>query len=400
MNENFAVFALFLIFSGAAILSTAALFTRQAMLVAYIVLGMLLGPWGFKIINNIPLITRIGDIGVVFLLFLLGLNLNPNELLGMFKKTFWVTGFTSLVFAAIGFLISFQFGFSVLESIVVGIALMFSSTIISLKLLPIEVLRHERKGELIVGVLLLQDFLALIVLLVVDFAKVNEINFIKIGLSVIALPLLVMFAVLFTRLVIMRLFARFHQMHEYIFLLSIGWCLSFAELCKLFGFSYEIGAFIAGVSIATGPISVFIAESLKPLRDFFLVVFFFAVGADFNMQILPSLMLPVLVMTLVIISLKPWTFKLALKKCGENSQTGWEVGLRLGQASCFSILVAQWAKYDGLIGVRAAQLIQITTTFTFVISSYLVVFLYPTPHALKKSVAEEHNSLPRPQEDQ
>jgi Kef-type K+ transport system membrane component KefB len=115
--------------------------------------------------------------------------------------------------------------------------------------------------------------------------------------------------------------------HEYIFLLAIGWCLGVAEAAQLLGLSEEIGAFVAGISIATSPIAQYIAISLKPLRDFFLILFFFAVGARFDLGMLSSVWLPALAVALLVLGLKPVVYHYLLKGCQRTAQPGLEPGL-------------------------------------------------------------------------
>ena len=174
--------------------------------------------------------------------------------------------------------------------------MMFSSTIIGIKLLPTTVLHHRHIGELMIGLLLLQDLLAIIVLMVLlsgSTASTGEMG-INLGLSLLSLPLLAGGALLFVRYVLLPLIMRFDRFHEYIFLLALGWCLGLAEGAKLLGLSEEIGAFIAGITIATSPISQYIAVNLKPLRDFFLILFFFSVGARFDLALLNQVLAPAL----------------------------------------------------------------------------------------------------------
>ena len=125
-------------------------------------------------------------------------------------------------------------------------------------------------------------------------------------------------------------------MFIYIFLLSIGWCLTMAVIAKGMGLSADIGAFIGGVALATNPISFYIAESLKPLRDFFLVIFFFSIGADFNFGYLPSIILPAIVLSVVVLGLKPPIFRFLLMPLKEDKSVSWEVAVRLSKASEFS----------------------------------------------------------------
>ena len=183
------------------------------------------------------------------------------------------------------------------------------------------------------------------------------------------------------RYVLRKLFARFDQIREYLFLVTVGWCLGVAALARALGLSYEIGAFIAGVAIAAGPIALYIAESLRPLRDFFLVLFFFALGASFNLPVLQQVMLPALLLSALLLVAKPLVFKALLVWQGEPAASAWEIGVRLGQVSEFSLLIAFMAAQTGFIEERASYLIQLATLFTFIASSYYIVRRFPTPIA-------------------
>ena len=211
-------FEFFLIFSGAAVFASVALYTRQPLIISYIALGAVLGPYGISLVADPKQLSQIGHIGIIFLLFLLGLDMQPRAL--------WST------------------------------------------------LRHT--GELMIGLLLLQDLLAIVVLMVLYSATTESSTSMGMELarSLLSLPVLVLFALVAVRYAVLPLITRFDRFHEYIFLLAIGWCLGLAEAAGALGLSEEIGAFIAGISLATSPISQYIAVSLKPLRDFFLILFF------------------------------------------------------------------------------------------------------------------------------
>lgn len=372
----------FLIFTGAAILASIAMCARQPLLVVYILLGAIIGPYGLGWIQDIVLMEQAAEIGIIFLLFLLGLDMQPSALFHVLKKSTAITGFSSIVFCGAGFGIAWLWGFPALEALVIGAAMMFSSTIIGIKLLPTTVLHHKHTGELMIGLLLLQDFLAIFVLLVLLSAETGSISYLALGKAVVALPIVCGIAYLLTRFVILKLITRFDRIQEFIFLLAIGWCLGIAELAHAFGLSLEIGAFIAGITLATSPIAQFIALSLKPLRDFFLVLFFFAVGAGFNLNLLPQIIIPALVLATSVLILKPLVFRFLVHKQSETDELAWDVGFRLGQISEFSLLIA-FLGYDiGLLTEMGSMLIQATAIITFLASSYIVIFNYPNPLAV------------------
>jgi Kef-type K+ transport system membrane component KefB len=152
----------------------------------------------------------------------------------------------------------------------------------------------------------------------------------------------------------------------------------------------EIGAFIAGVSLATSPIAAYIAENLKPLRDFFLIVFFFSIGAGFNFYLLPKVIFPVLIIGIAILLFKPLVYRYLLRSFDSSEKNqAWEVGFRLGQASEFSMLIAVLAYQEHIIGQLAYVVIQAVTLFTFIVSSYLVVLVYPSPMAINPKLRRD-----------
>jgi len=389
MQQDPIVFTIFLVFTGAALFATGALYARQSLLVAYILLGAVLGPSALGLVSDPDLIRSISEFGIIFLLFLLGLNLQPQELWRMVSKTTQVTLLSSAVFFSIGYVVAVAFGFSVAESLLVGGAAVFSSTIIGLKLLPTTMLHHQRTGEVIISILLLQDLLAIVLLLFVQGASEGSVQLAEFAKLLIALPALVAFAAVAERYVLVRLIHKFDRIQEYIFLMAIGWCLGMAELAVLLGLSAEIGAFIAGVALAASPISMFIAESLKPLRDFFLVLFFFSLGAGFDFGVIHKVWMPALVLALALMWLKPLVFKFLLQRTGESEKRSVEVGYRLGQMSEFSLLLAVLAYENKVIGAEASYLIQLSTLLTFLVSSYLVVRRFPTPIAVNDALRRD-----------
>ncbi len=389
MNESSIVFSFFLIFTGAAIFATLALYARQAMIVAYIALGLLLGPWGLALVNDASLIQDVSNIGIIFLLFLLGLNLLPQQLWTMLGEAMGVTLISSLAFMAIGTGIAFLYGFLWHESLLVGATMMFSSTIIGLKLLPTTALHHRHTGQVIISILLLQDIIAIIILLLLQGYGMGGNLVTDILLQLLYLPGLLLFATLLEKYLLRALLGRFDQIHEYIFLLAIGWCLGIAELAHAIGLSHEIGAFIAGVTLASSPIALFIAESLKPLRDFFLILFFFSLGAGFNLGMLNEVMMPSITLAVAILVLKPLVFKFLLIKAGEKPEMSQEVGVRLGQISEFALLIAVLAVESSFITERTSYLIQMATLLTFILSSYIIVMRYRTPIAVNDKMRSD-----------
>ncbi len=389
MTEASVLFTVFLIFTGGALIATAALFARQSVLLAYIALGLIAGPHVLGLVPDPALVDNIARVGIIFLLFLLGLNLEPDELIKLLREATVVTVLSSVCFALFGFVIAMSFGFVPTDSIVIAAAMMFSSTIIGLKLLPTSALHHQRMGEIIISILLLQDIIAVTVLLLVEGLGSGSSALPQITLMLIALPLLSVVAYFVSKKVLSRLLQRFDQINEYIFLLTIGWCMGLAELAHITSLSHEVGAFIAGVTLAANPIARYIAESLKPLRDFFLVMFFFGLGAGFDIVSVPQVLLPATLLAVTMIIFKPLIFNLLLRREQEKKKLASEIGIRLGQISEFSLLVAVVALNAGVITDRASLLVQTATIMTFVFSSFWIVRHYPTPIATSAALRRD-----------
>ena len=252
--------------------------------------------------------------------------------------------------------------------------MIFSSTIIGIKLLPTTILHHQHTGEVMISVLLFQDLLAILVLLVIHgVGSGHSFGLHEVGILVGGMLGLLAVAFIAEQFILVKLFSRFDRIHEYLFLLAIAWCLAMAQLATYIGLSADIGAFIGGVSLAASPISLYIADSLKPLRDFFLVMFFFSIGAGFNFHYLPGVVVPALLLAAVALLLKPLIYKLLLCQVGESSEVAWEVGARLGQVSEFSLIILVAAQHTGLVQIQASYLVQAATIITFICSCYYVV---------------------------
>lgn len=372
------IFEFVLIFAGAAIFATVFLYFKQPVILAYIGLGIMAGPSGIALIDEPAHIEKLSHVGVILLLYLLGINLKPERLFHLFSKTAIVTLTTSLVFFSTVAAIAYAFGFSMVESVIVGAALMFSSTIVSLKLIPTTTLHHKHTGEMMVSVLLMQDVIAIILLVMLSGGQHENVTtaIILLGIKLIALAVIAYIAV---RFVINRLFMRFDTIQEYTFLLALGWGLLGAGVAEMIGLSYEMGAFIAGVAFASSPVAMVVAENLKPLRDFFLILFFFSIGAQLDISVSKDVLLAGSVISIVIIIVKPLVFKQGFQFIGEDKRFSSELGVRLGQGSEFSLLVGYSALLAGMISLQAAYLIQLVVIFTFILSTYWVVYRYRTP---------------------
>jgi Kef-type K+ transport system membrane component KefB len=367
-----------LIFAGAALFATLFLYLKQPIILAYIVLGIVVGPKGLGLINDAEQIERLAHIGIILLLFLIGLNFQPAKLVGLLGRVGIVTLATCCIFMLLGLTAASALGFPFVDSLIIGAALMFSSTIVSLKLIPTTQLHHHHVGSVMISVLLLQDMIAIVLIVLVSEGGMDNIT-ISVALLLLKLVVLSVMSFVIVKFVITKLFLKFDVIKEHTFVMALGWGMLVAGAAEMLGLSFEMGAFIAGISLATVPIALVIAEDLKPLRDFFLILFFFSIGAKFDLVVSQQLFVPGLIITALLMVAKPVIFNWGFKAIGEKPQNSAELGARLGQASEFSLLIAFSALASGLIEQRSSNLIQLVVLLTFVVSTYWVVSAYPTP---------------------
>jgi len=377
MNLDIIIFDWSVVIVGAAVMGTLFLYAKQPIVIAYIALGIVIGPNGLAVIHKPDIIERFSHFGIILLLFLIGLSLQPAKLIKLFQSISLLTFGTSLLFWGVSFLCALLFGFHILGAALLGAAMMFSSTVVGLKLIPTTTLHHKRTGELMTSVLLLQDMLAILVILLITREKSDPVlvTFIMLIGKFVFLCLLSFAGV---RFVMLPLLAKFDVVQEYTFVATLAWCLLWAEIAHVFGLSYEIGAFVAGLAIASSRVALVIAEHLKPLREFFLILFFFAVGARLDLRHDPWLILLAILFGTLLVPLKACVFNLAFRKSGESPELSRELAARLAQSSEFSLLVAFAAVSIGALTSEQSMMIQVATIVTFILSTYWVVLKYPT----------------------
>lgn len=382
------IFELCVIIISAALLGTLFLYACQPIILAYIAAGLLLGPHGLNLVTSAENITQFGNLGVILLLFLIGLNLQPQKLLSLFHESAIITLCTSAFFFAVTLGFCLLIRLPLLDSAIIAAALMFSSTVIGLKLIPTTTLHHKRMGEVITSILLVQDILAISVIIFLNMES-GEAMALSFLMMLGEFALMCVMAFLGVRFVILPLFRRFDVIQEYSFVTTLAWCFFWSELAHQVGLSYESGAFIAGLSIAVSQVSQAIAVHLKPLREFFLILFFFAIGARIDIQQANIYSLLGLAFGVILVGVKFWGFKVALQLAKEKPSMHQELSARLSQASEFSFLVAYAAMETGMLSNQAALFIQFATMATFILSTYWVVKRYPTPISTVKTLRQD-----------
>ncbi len=373
----------------AAVLSYLAILLKQPVIIAYILCGIIAGPHGMGFIKGIDFLNSASRVGVTFLLFLAGITLHPRHLARLFTRTSLVTAASCLTSFVIAFCFSIIIGFNPINSLYIGLAMMFSSTIMVIKLLPTTKLHHGKIGALCIGLLILEDLIAIAILILMRGLRAGQFVPVELGLLILRAAIFITILFLLEQFVIRKIMLQVDRFQETIFIIGIAWCLGLAVVASKIGLSYEIGAFFAGVALARHPISLFISEKLKPLRDFFLVIFFFVLGAQINIFQMAGILLPAFVLAAVFTLVKPvYLFQyLRLAKIEEGLAA--EASKRMGLLSEFSLLIAITAFSLGQIAEKSAQFIALVTILTMIISSYRVVLTLPTPIGTKEKLIRD-----------
>lgn len=347
---------------------------RQPLIIAYILTGLVVGPSVFNLVQNDQTIEVFASIGIALLLFIIGLGLSPRVIREVGKVAVIVGLVQTTFITAVGFVLSRGLGYGKTESIIVGLALAFSSTIIILKLFSDKKEQTRLYGKITIGVLLIQDIIATLALILITARSegtFSAVEFLKLGLkgAAILVPLF-----LIGNFVLPRLTKLIAGSQEFLFLFAIGWGFGAAALFDQFGFSIEVGALFAGVALANLPYAQEIASRLRPLRDFFIVVFFIALGTKLSFTDLGGIWLPVIIFTLLVLLLKPLITMVTMGMLSYTKNTSFKTGTALAQVSEFSIVLVILGNQQGLVRPEIVNIFTIVALITIAISSYLITY--------------------------
>lgn len=363
-----------IILVSAAVLSGLMKFLKQPIITGYILTGILLGPQVLGVFKGTNTLSAYSEIGVAILLFIVGLHLSPKEVKDLGKPALIIGTLQIALTIICGYLISLVFGFSKVEAIYLGIALSFSSTIIVLKLLSDKHDLEKLYGRISIGVLLLQDVVATVVLIFAATASQNYSGVATFLLLAFKALILILSISMVSLYVLPYLSEQFAKSQEFLFIFAIAWGFGIASLFSVIGLSAEIGALIAGVALSISPYSREISSRLKPLRDFFIVMFFIFLGTLIYPSHLVKLLPAILVFSLVATIIKPLIVVVISQFLRYNKKTAFMTGTSLAQISEFSMILALLGYEMNHISERVMELITITGVITIFVSTYLIMY--------------------------
>jgi len=371
--QNSLFFELALIIAIGVLVAIIMRLLRQPLIVSHILTGLIVGPFFLNFLQSTEIFNLFGEIGISILLFTVGLNLTPH-LIKQFGKISIFTGVGQVVFTSlIGYFLAVLLGYNTTAAIYIGIALAFSSTIIILKLLSDKNELESLHAKISIGFLLVQDFIALILLFTIPIISNKGSSFLDIVLTFGKGVLMVFIVWLIAHKVLKPLNNFLSRSQELLFLFSLSWGFMIAAIFKMAGFSLETGALIAGISLATLPARHEISARLLPLRDFFIVLFFIILGAQMAVSDLTDILPKALIFSLFIIIGNPLVVMIIMKYFGYRKQTSFKTGLSVAQISEFSLILVALGVGLGHLDNVILSTVTVIGLITIFISSYLIL---------------------------
>lgn len=353
-------------------------FFKQPAILAYLLTGVVIGPMGVFAIQNKDVFHSLGQIGITLLLFILGLELKVSELKTV-GKTVLITGISQVVFTTVvGFLLSVLLGFSVVSSIYMAVALTFSSTIIIVKLLTDKKDLNSLYGKIAVGMLLVQDFVAIVLLILLSGvgsqAAGQTVSIWTILLLFLKIYAVFGWVIVLSKTLLPKILNKLAKNQELLFLFSIAWAFGFAALISspLVGFSIEIGGFLAGLALANSLEHYHIASRVRSLRDFFITIFFITLGMNMVFSEISSVLIPATIFSLYVLIGNPLIVMVILGMLGYKKRTGFMTGLTVAQISEFSMIVMFLGHKLGYVSQNAVSVVTVVGAVTFVVSSFAI----------------------------
>ena len=354
-----------------------ALLLRQPLIVAFIAVGIMLGPSGFGVVVQSGEIELFARLGIALLLFVVGLKLDLH-IIRTVGPVALLTGLGQVIFTSVvGYLIALALGMAHITAIYVAVALTFSSTIIIVKLLSDKRELDALHGRIAVGFLIVQDIVVVLVMIALTASgqTADGASLGREALWILAKGALMLVTVaLLMRYVLPRLLHRLAHSPELLVLFAIAWAVVGASAGDSLGFSKEVGAFLAGVSIASTPYRELVAARLVSLRDFLLLFFFIELGATLDMASIGEHTGAAAVFSLFVLIGNPLIVMIIMGIMGYRKRTGFLAGLTVAQISEFSLILAALGLSLGHVDQQTVGLITLVGLITISASTYMILY--------------------------
>jgi Kef-type K+ transport system membrane component KefB len=365
-----------IIIALAALLGGLGQLLKQPLIVMFIALGIIVGPAVLDVVKSKDNIHLLAEIGIAILLFIVGLKLDLRIIKSV-GKIAALTGLGQVVFTSlIGYFIGLALGFSSLHSFYISVALTFSSTIIIVKLLSDKKEIDSLHGQIAIGFLIVQDIVVILIMIILStMGKGEETTLTEdIIKTFITGSFLVLITILSMKWIIPGLSSFLAKSKEMLTLFAIAWAITLAAVGELIGFSGEVGAFLAGVSLASSDFREVISSRLISLRDFLLLFFFVNLGANLDLSIIGNQIAPAFIFSVFVLVGNPIIVLIIMGAMGYRKRTSFLAGLTVAQISEFSLIFAGLGLTVGHITEEVVGLITLVGLITICLSTYLILY--------------------------
>lgn len=347
---------------------------RQPLIIGHIISGLLVGPAVFNLVQSTETVELFSHMGIALLLFIIGLGLNPRVIREVGKIAV-MTGVGQILFTiSIGFMVAQSLGFDVMASVYIALGLAFSSTIIILKLLSDRKDTHRLYGKIATGFLLVQDIVAVLALVAITAIGQDQSPVEILTTTAVRGALFIGVIALISVYVLPRLQNFLSKSQEFLFLFAIGWGFGVAAIAYAVGFSIEIGALAAGVALAGSPYAFEVGSKMRPLRDFFIVLFFIILGAELNLASIGTNFIPAIAFAILILVGNPIIVMSIMGMLGFKRKTSFKAGLTVAQISEFSLILLLLGREVGHIGDDIVAMMTLVAMTTIAASTYLILY--------------------------
>ncbi len=368
-------------------------FLKQPPTIGFIAAGLIISSLGYFAKESVEAINSLASIGVALLLFIVGLEMNLKELKKIGKPTLIIgLGQIALTFI-LGIGLTYLLGFSLVTSLYISIALTFSSTILVVKILSEKKNLRSLYGRIVLGVLLVQDAVAIIILLFLSGMTTGQ-NLTSNMVQTLVRGTIFIAIIVFSSRYVNRLLDFMAKSRELLFLFSVAWALGVAALAgsKIVGLSVEVGGFLAGLSLAGSSENFQISAKLRPLRDFFIILFFVGLGTNMMVGLTPSLILPAIALSIFVIIVEPLVVMAIMALMGYRARTSFLAGAAFAQVSEFSFIImaigerlGQTSSYDVSLVILVGVVTMFLSTYMMYYGDALYEFLKPFLHLFQKN---------------
>jgi len=347
---------------------------KQPLIIGYIITGIIAGPLLLNIVKSTDMVATLSQFGIVFLLFIAGLSLNPKMLKDVGKVSL-ITGLGQITFTIIiGFFIAIFLGFSDITALYIAIALTFSSTIIIVKLLSDKGDLQTLYGKISLGFLIVQDVVAIIILMIIS-SYAGGLNIANIVLETVLIGVSLLALITFLSLFILpRIIKIVAKSQEFLLLFSIGWLLFLTAVFGYLNFSIEIGALLAGVLLSVSPYRYEIKLKMNVLRDFFILFFFVLLGSQMIFMNISGFLIPVLILSVFILIGNPLIVMILMGSLKYTKRNGFLAGLTVAQISEFSLILVALGVKVGHVSNEILSMITAIGLITIFGSTYMITY--------------------------